>query len=67
VDAGLTYKGLLPGRETDLAGIAASYGRIGGAARGFSGDAVLFSGVEQRLRDYEAVLELTYQWSVAPW
>ena len=67
VDAGLTHKGLLPGRETDLAGIAASYGRTGSAARGLSGDSVLFSGVEQPLRDYEAVLELTYQWSVAPW
>jgi porin len=67
LDAGLTYKGLFPGRDTDLIGIAASYGRIGGAARGLSSDAVLFSGVAQPIRDYEAVLELTYQWSVAPW
>jgi porin len=67
LDAGLTYKGLFPGREADLMGIAASYGRIGGAARGLSSDAVLFSGVAQPIRDYETVLELTYQWSVAPW
>jgi len=67
VDAGLTYKGLFPGRDADLMGIAASYGRIGGAARGLSGDTVLFSGVTQPPRDYEAVLELTHQLTVAPW
>ena len=67
IDAGLTYKGLFAGRDADLAGIAASYGRIGGAARGLSGDAVLFSANGQPLRDYEAVLELTYQLSIAPW
>jgi len=67
IDAGLTYKGLFPSRDADLAGIAASYGRIGGAARGLSGDAVLFSANGQPLRDYEAVLELTYQLSIAPW
>jgi porin len=67
VDAGLTYKGLLPGRDADLMGIAASYGRIGSAARGLSSDAVLFSGMEQPIRDYESVLELTYQLTIAPW
>jgi len=67
LDAGLTYKGLFPGRDADLIGIAASYGRIGGAARGLSSDMVLFSGGAQPIRDYESVLELTYQWNVAPW
>jgi porin len=67
VDAGLTYKGLVPGRDADLIGIATSYGRIGSAARGLSTDAVLFSGIAQPMRDYETVLELTYQLSVAPW
>jgi len=64
IDAGLTYKGLLLSRDADLAGIAACYGRIGGGVRGLSGDAALFSGVEQPLRDYEAVLELNYQLSI---
>jgi porin len=66
VDAGLTYKGLLPGRELDLTGVAASYGRIGGAARAAASDTALF-GVAQPARDYEAVLEATYLWNVAPW
>ena len=67
VDAGMTYKGLLPGRELDLMGIAAGYGRIGSAARGLAGDAVLFTGIEQPVRDYETVLEITYQLQIAPW
>jgi porin len=67
LDAGMTYKGLLPGRELDLMGIAASYGRIGSAARGLAGDAVLFTGIEQPIRDYETVLEITYQLQIAPW
>src|SRR5262249_30707340 len=67
VDVGFTYKGLFPNRDSDLLGVAVGYGRIGGAARGLSSDAVFFSGVAQPIRDYEAVLELTYQLNVAPW
>jgi porin len=67
VDGGLTYKGLLPGREQDLTGIAASYGRIGSAARGLASDTALFTGVAQPVRDYETVFELTYLAQVAPW
>jgi porin len=66
VDAGLTFKGLLPGRELDVLGVAASYGRIGDAGRLDRG-AVLFTGIERPIRDYEAVLEVTYQARVAPW
>ena len=67
VDGGMTYKGLLPNRELDLIGIAASYGRIGSAARGLAGNAVLLTGIEQPARDYETVLEVTYQVQIAPW
>jgi porin len=67
VDAGLTYQGLLPSRQLDLMGVAPSYSKIGNAARGLAGDAVLFAGVEQPMRDYETVLEVTYQVQIAPW
>ena len=67
VDAGLTYKGLFPGRELDLLGVAASYGRIGNAARGLDRDEILFTGIGGPIRDYEAVLEITYQARIAPW
>lgn len=67
VDAGVTYKGLFPNRELDLFGIAASYGRIGSASRGVTADKFLFTGREQPVRDYESVLEVTYQVQLAPW
>jgi porin len=67
VDAGLTFKGLFPGRELDVLGVAASYGRIGDAARSVDRDAVLLTGIERPIRDYEAVLEVTYQARIAPW
>ncbi|HEY3616403.1 MAG TPA: carbohydrate porin [Candidatus Sulfotelmatobacter sp.] len=66
VDAGITYTGLFPGRELDMLGVAGSYGRLGNAAR-LDRDAVLFTGVERPIRDYEAVLEITYKGRIAPW
>ena len=67
MDAGLTYKGLLPGRELDALGVAASYGRIGNAARRLDGDEILFTGTSGTVRDYEAVLEITYEARISPW
>jgi porin len=67
VDAGLTYKGLFPDRELDLLGVAASYGRIGNAARRLDRDEILFTGAGGTIRDYEAVLEITYEARIAPW
>jgi porin len=67
VDAGVTYKGLLPDRELDVLGVAASYGRIGNAARRLDRDAVLFTDIERPVRDYETVLEVTYEARIAPW
>jgi porin len=67
VDAGLTYRGLFPGRELDVFGVAASYGRIGNAARRLDRDEILFTGSVRTIRDYEAVLEITYQANISPW
>ena len=67
VDAGLAYKGLFPGRQLDLLGVAASYGRIGNAARRLDRDEILFTGKNGIIRNYEAVLEITYQARIAPW
>ena len=46
---------------------AASFARIGDAARGFAGDVGVFTGIERPKRDYEAVVEVTYQARIAPW
>jgi porin len=67
LDAGLTYKGIFPGRELDVFGVAASYGRIGDAARRFDRDRILFTGSAGPIRDFEAVLEITYQANISPW
>jgi porin len=66
VDAGLTFKGLFPGHELDVLGAGISYGRIGDARR-LDRDRVLITGIERPIRDYEAVLEITYEARVAPW
>ena len=66
IDAGLTFKGLFPGRELDVLGVGASYGRIGYARR-LDQDQFLFTGIERPIRDYESVLEITYEARIAPW
>src|ERR1700740_1969430 len=66
VDAGLTFKGLFPNRERDVLGVAVSYAPIGYARR-LDRDQVLFTGIERPIRDYESVLEITYEARIAPW
>ncbi len=66
IDAGLTFKGLFPNRELDVLGVGAVYGRIGYARR-LDRDQVLFTGIERPIRDYESVLEITYEARIAPW
>jgi porin len=66
IDAGLTFKGLFPNRELDVLGVGAVYGRIG-YPRHLDRDQVLFTGIERPIRDYESVLEITYEARIAPW
>jgi porin len=66
VDAGLTFKGLFPDRDLDVLGVGASYARIGYARR-LDRDEILFTGIERPIRDYESVLEITYEARMAPW
>lgn len=66
VDTGLTFKGLFPNRELDVAGVGFALGRTGYARR-LDRDQILFTGIEHPTRDYESVLELTYQARIAPW
>jgi len=66
IDAGLTFKGLFPSRELDVLGVGTSYGRIGYARR-LDRDQILFTRIEHPVRDYEAVLEITYETRIAPW
>ncbi|MBL6852103.1 MAG: carbohydrate porin [Alphaproteobacteria bacterium] len=66
-DGGLTYTGLIDGRDTDVVGLAYSYERIGDARRGLSQDLRAVAGPGVPLADYESVIEFSYQAQVAPW
>ena len=67
-DAGLSYKGLIPARADETSGIAFGMARIGMNARGLDQDFRFFSGnPSYPVRDYEAVLEVTYRAQVTPW
>jgi porin len=66
-DGGLTYSGLLPGRQSDLAGVGLSYERISRERRGYSEDVRAVTGVSLPLPDFELAVELSYQAQLAPW
>jgi len=65
VDAGLNFVGMIPALPDDAFGIAIGYARISERARGRDQDTVAF-GTPTPIRDYEAVLELTYQAQIVP-
>jgi porin len=67
VDSGLTYRGLIPGRDNDTAGVAIGYARIGNNARGLDRDIEVYSNPLVPVRNQEIVLELTYQAQITPW
>ncbi|HET7884369.1 MAG TPA: carbohydrate porin [Acetobacteraceae bacterium] len=67
MDAGLAYKGLIPSRSDDTAGIAIGYTRIGANARGLDHDTQFFGNPLFPIRSQEVVLELTYQAQLTPW
>ena len=65
-DAGFFAFGLVPGRPGDGFGIAAAFAKVSGAARAADREANLVSGLAAPVRDYEAVLEATYDAVVLP-
>jgi porin len=66
-DGGLTYKGLIPGRDDDTAGIGFGFTRIGNNARGFDQDVRVFTNPFFPVRNNELMLDLTYQIQLTPW
>jgi porin len=65
-DAGITYKGMWPGRPDDTFGVGIGYARISDRTRGFDRDAAMFAGAPALVRSSEAVIEVTYQAQVVP-
>jgi porin len=66
VDGGLTYKGLIPGRPDDVFGVGAAYAHISDRAAAFDQDVVAFTGTPMPIRDYEGLIEVTYQAKIIP-
>jgi porin len=64
-DGGFTFKGPLERRNNDLAGIGFAVGRISPAVAAFDNNLAGALGRPYPVRDYEAVVELTYQWRLA--
>jgi porin len=68
VDGGIAYKGLLPTRDYDSIGLAASYLKMSDDIRDAQRDVNRFlPGSYPHLVDYEAVVELTYKAQLAAW
>ena len=66
-DGGVAYKGLLPGRDSDTAGLAVAYAPISDRARDLDRDYRSFGEPSYPVRSQELVVELTYQAQLAPW
>ncbi len=66
LDAGIVFSGMLPGRPDDKFGASFIYARMSDHARALDRDTIVFTGVGQPLRDFETVIELSYQAVVRP-
>ncbi len=66
VDGGFLFTGFSAMRPNDRFGIAATYARISDQARQFDQDIQLFTGVATPIRDFEAILEITYGAQITP-
>ncbi|MBV8650999.1 MAG: carbohydrate porin [Alphaproteobacteria bacterium] len=66
-DAGVTYKGLIPGRDSDVLGLGIAYAKISSDAADRDRDAQSFGNPGHPVRDFETAIELTYQVQLAPW
>ncbi|MBV8739732.1 MAG: carbohydrate porin [Alphaproteobacteria bacterium] len=67
IEAGLNWKGPLPGRSHDQAGLAVTYAGIGAAARQYSRDLIFYSGLGTPYAQGEPIIEATYRARLTPW
>lgn len=65
-DAGVTVKGLFATRPDDQFGVAFGYAKISNRARALDRDTVFFGAPGYPIRDYEAVLEISYKAEIVP-
>lgn len=66
IDGGIYFTGMVPDRPDDLFGFYASWARVSSGARGADFDLNLYNSTFAPVRNYEAILEATYSFRVAP-
>lgn len=67
LNAGVTLKAPLPGRDNDTFGVAYGFGHVSNSARGADQLSALSSGTAMPVRSSESFIEVTYQAQVTPW
>jgi porin len=67
VNAGVTLKAPLPGRDDDTFGVGFGVARVSNGARMFDQDTNAFGGGPIPVRSSETFIEVTYQAQVTPW
>ncbi len=65
-DTGIVFAGMLPGRPDDKFGASVIYARISDQARALDRDSIALSGELQPVRDYEMLIEVSYQAQIRP-
>lgn len=66
-DGGLSYTGLIPGRDSDIFALGVAYAQISEDLRNLDRETNNFNGTNAPVRDYEIAFEATYQIVLAPW
>ncbi|HWK47253.1 MAG TPA: carbohydrate porin [Stellaceae bacterium] len=67
LNAGLTLKAPLPGRDNDTVGLGMGFAQVSGRASGLDRDSNVFNGTSNPVRGSETYIEATYQYQVFPW
>jgi porin len=67
LDAGVTVKAPLPGRDNDIIGIGYGFAKISNGARSLDRATAYYAGSPYPIRSSESFVELTYQAQVTPW
>lgn len=65
-DTGIVFAGMLPGRPDDKFGASLIYARMSDHASALDWDTIALSGAIQPVRDYEMLLEISYQAQIKP-
>lgn len=67
LNAGITLKDPLPGRDNDTFGIGYGLAKVSSGQRGYDQAVQTFTGAYHPIRSSESFIEVTYQAQVTPW